>query len=88
MRTILTRLLEGRDMNPEDLELFSTQELVDELMRRQTFLGVVIHSEEDFKNDQWSAERIFKIHFNGNLGAEEACRLLSRVADHMESSSN
>jgi hypothetical protein len=70
-------------MQPSDLELFTTKELVDELMRRTTFLGVVIHSEEELKNQKWSGERIFKVHFNSNLDAPQTCRLLDTVADYM-----
>jgi hypothetical protein len=70
-------------MNPSELELYTTRELVDELMRRKTFLGVVVHSEEELKGE-WSGERTFQVHFNHNLDAGQATRLLDTVADYME----
>jgi hypothetical protein len=71
-------------MNPDDLELYPTSELIAELMRRQTFLGIVIHSEEEQKGREWKGEKIFKVHFNSNLDAGQAARLLGAVTEHME----
>ncbi len=70
-------------MQPTALELFTTRELVEELLRRTTFLGVVVHAEEELK-EAWQGERMFKVRFNDNLNASEACRLLGRVAEYME----
>jgi hypothetical protein len=66
-----------------DLELFSTRELIAELMRRRTFLGVVVHSEQELKERSWNDERVFKVHFNGNLDSFEAGRLLESVASRI-----
>ena len=66
-----------------DLELFSTRELIAELMRRRTFLGVVVHSETELKERSWNDERVFKVHFNGNLDSFEAGRLLESVASRI-----
>jgi hypothetical protein len=71
-------------MQPSELELCTTRELIDELMRRQTFLGVVVHSEQELKSPQWTGERIFTVHVNSNLKPEEAGRLLDVVAEHMD----
>jgi hypothetical protein len=65
------------------LELHTTSELISELMRRTTFLGVVVHSEEEFKNRDWKGERVFKVHFNSNLDREQARRLLDAVSDRL-----
>jgi hypothetical protein len=65
-----------------DLELFTTQELIGELMRRKTFLGVVVHSETDFRGG-WNEELLFRVHFNSNLTATETARLLDTVAEEM-----
>jgi len=70
-------------MQPSELELFSTRELINELMRRRTFLGVVVHSEQELKGD-WGDERTFKVHFNGNLDTAQAGRLLETVADYID----
>lgn len=66
-----------------ELELFSTRELIDELMRRRTFLGIVVHSDQELKEPSWNDERVFKVHFNGNLDSMEAGRLLESVASRM-----
>ncbi len=71
-------------MEPSDLAFVTNQELIAELMRRKTFLGVVVHSDTDWKGGQWGEERNFRVHFNGNLATEEASRLLSRVASYID----
>jgi hypothetical protein len=70
-------------MDASDLDLFTTSELIAELMRRRTFLGVVVHSQEELKQDEWSGDRTFKVHFNSNLDTARASRLLDVVAEHM-----
>jgi len=70
-------------MNPADLELFSTGELIEELLRRTTFQGVVVHSHEEIKNRAWRGERIFSVRYNSNLDLEEAGRLLEVVGQHI-----
>lgn len=71
-------------MQPAELSFVTTQELIDELMRRQTFLGVVIQSEKEYRGEGWGKERVFKVHFNANLDAAQASRLLDTVADYMD----
>ena len=44
-------------MNAGELELFTTQDLIDELLRRTTFQGVVIHAVEGAKSRHWNGER-------------------------------
>ncbi len=70
-------------MQPTALELATTRQLLDELMRRKTFLGVVVHSEEEHKGP-WRGERMFKVRYTENLSGGEACRLLERIAEYME----
>ena len=72
-------------MQPTVLELCSTRDLVDELMQRKTFLGVIVHSEQEHKGD-WHGERMFKVRFTENLSSGEAGRLLERIAEHLEKS--
>lgn len=74
-------------MNPSDLEFFTTKELVGELMRRKTFLGIVVHSEEDYRGGAWLGERLFKVHFNSNLDSVQASRILETVAEFMDQNS-
>lgn len=71
-------------MEPADLELFTTKQLVDELMRRKTFLGVVVHSETEYKREVWGQNRIFQVHFNDNLTSETAGRLLDTIAESLD----
>jgi hypothetical protein len=71
-------------MEPSGLSFFTVKQLVDELMRRKTFLGVVLHSDRDVKGTSWNGEHTFQVHFNANLNAAEAARLLYRVSDYIE----
>ncbi len=70
-------------MEHRELELFSTQQLISELLKRQTFLGVVIQSVEEEKGQEWPEERVFKMHFNEHLDSPTAGRLLSAIAEHI-----
>jgi hypothetical protein len=69
-------------MQSTDLEFYTCEELIHELMRRNTFYGCIIHSAEDHKHDAWQ-ERTFRVHINQNLDKSCAGRLLDRVAEYM-----
>jgi len=71
-------------VDPSELSFVTNEELIAELMRRKTFLGVVVHSESDWKHGGGGDERMFRVHFNGNLATEEASRLLNRVASYID----
>jgi hypothetical protein len=71
-------------MQGSELAFYTTQELVEELMRRQTFFGVIVHSADEQKRDDWQEERMFKVHFNQNLDSVRASRLLGTVAEYMD----
>jgi len=71
-------------MPTSDLAFYTTRELIAELMGRQTFLGVVVHSVEEKRDENWGEERVFKVHFNKNLDSATASRLLDTVAGHMD----
>lgn len=71
-------------MQPSELAFYTAQELIEELMRRQTFCGVVVHSADEQKDSSWGEERIFKVHFNQNLDAARASRLLDSVSEYMD----
>jgi hypothetical protein len=70
-------------MKPGDLELFSTEELIDELVRRTTFQGVIVHARDGAKSRNWIGERVFRVRLNGNLDPEEAGRLLDVVSQQI-----
>ena len=70
-------------MKPGDLELFSTEELIDELMRRTTFQGVIVHARDGAKSRSWDGERVFRVRINENLSREETGRLLEVVSQRI-----
>jgi len=71
-------------MDPGELSIFTTQELIDELLRRSTFLGVVVHAEQEQRHAGWRGDKVFKVRFNDNLEAGQVGRLLEVVANHIE----
>jgi hypothetical protein len=71
-------------MGPSDLELHTTDDLVAELVRRPTFFGVVVHSQEEYRGDDPDGERVFRVLFNSNLDAGRVARLLGTVAAGLE----
>lgn len=70
-------------MKPGDLELFTSEQLIEELLRRTTFQGVIVHTSEAAKSRSWDGERVFKVRLNENLGVEEAGRLLDVVSQYI-----
>jgi hypothetical protein len=74
---------EGGDVEPSTLDLFTTRELIDELIRRKTFLGLVVHAAEELKSAEWTGERVFTVHMNSNFAPAEAGRLLEVIAERM-----
>ncbi|MHC5541008.1 hypothetical protein ACYOEI_22530 [Singulisphaera rosea] len=70
-------------MESRDLELFSSEDLIDELLGRATFQGVIIHSKEEARSPDWSGQRVFRVRLNQNLGTEEAGRLLDVVGQYI-----
>jgi hypothetical protein len=72
-------------MSPDDLELVSTKQLIDELMRRTTFMGVVVHCKEENRAPWTRGVRTFRVHYNENLDDDEARRLLSAVSEQLDS---
>jgi hypothetical protein len=69
-------------MHSTDLAFYTSDELIRELIQRNTFYGCVIQSAGDHKADQWD-ERIFRVHFNQNLDRTCTGRLLHRLAEHL-----
>jgi hypothetical protein len=68
-------------MKSSELAFASSRELVDELIRRQSFLGVIIHAVQETRGQEWSGNKDFQVRFNENLDAETVSRLLNIVAD-------
>ena len=86
-------------MNAGELEFFATQDLIDELLRRTTFQGVVVHAVEGAKiaiGTENAAFRyislmtvfflyFFAVSHNANLRTEEAGRLLNVISEYIAS---
>ena len=70
-------------MESSTLDFVTTQELIAELVRRKTFLGVVVHSTDELRADRWRGERVFRIQHSHSLDLDEAGRLLGVIADRM-----
>ncbi len=71
-------------MDDTDLAFYSTEQLIDELMRRKTFLGLVIHADEELRHTRWQGDKVFKVHYNSNLGLEQASRLLETISESIQ----
>jgi len=65
------------------LAFYTSDELIDELMRRKTFYGVVVRAADDHKQDVWPEVREFKVHYNENLEQTHASNLLETVAQSL-----
>jgi hypothetical protein len=70
-------------MTTTDLELFDTQALIDELLRRTTFQGVIVHARDEVRQADWSGERTFSLRHSPSLDVEEAGRLLEVVSQYL-----
>jgi hypothetical protein len=70
-------------MTPDELELVPTQSLINELVRRTTFLGVIVQASEEYRTPWTEGDRSFRVHYNDNLDDGEALRLLSVVSEQM-----
>lgn len=71
-------------MTVRDLELFATEELLEEILRRSSFQGVVIHAREAVGNGPAVSERAFRVCFNSNFETEEVGRLLDHVSRRLD----
>jgi hypothetical protein len=67
-----------------ELAFVTTKELIAELLSRRTFLGVVLHSEQEYRGNGWGEERMFQVSYNANLDSVQAARLLDTVAEYMD----
>ena len=67
-------------MHTSELELVPTRELIEELMRRQSFVGVVVHALEESRGRGLASGKTLQVRINGSLEVETACRLLGQVA--------
>ena len=71
-------------MQSPELAFCTTQELIEELMRRNTFQGVVVHADDELKHEDTDGTKIFKVHLNANLSTTQASRILETVAAYID----
>jgi len=70
-------------MNPSEIELCATQDLINELLRRTTFQGVIVHAIDEAKDRHWCGERLFAVGHNTNLDTDEVGRLLDVISHYI-----
>lgn len=70
-------------MHSGELELYPTQDIINELLRRTTFQGVVVHALEENREPDWEGERLFTVRHSKSLSTDEAGRLLDVVSSYM-----
>lgn len=63
-----------------ELEFYATEELLEEVLRRSSFQGVVVHSRDVAGNHDEPEERTFSVRFNHNFETEDVSRLLDVVS--------
>jgi hypothetical protein len=68
----------------DDLQFFTTKDLIHEIMNRKTFQGVIIHAEGDYKSQEWVGAKNFKVHYNNNLEKKETCAILEVLSQTLE----
>jgi hypothetical protein len=68
-------------MTTNELAFYSSTELVDELLRRQSFLGVIVHAVSETRGSDWKGNKDFQVRFNDNLDLDAVKRLLNVVAE-------
>lgn len=71
------------NMDASQLELCATQDLINEILRRTTFQGVIVHAIEGAKDRHWDGQRLFAVGHNANLATEEVARLLDAVSQYI-----
>jgi len=71
-------------MDGSALDFCTTQELIAELVRRKTFLGVVVHATEELRSDRWRGERVFRVQHSESLDLDESGRLLGVISHRMK----
>lgn len=70
-------------MESNELAFYPTTDLIQELVQRRTFLGLIVHSENELRNGRWNEEEIFKVHLNNNLDPAMASRLLGIISEYL-----
>jgi hypothetical protein len=65
-----------------DLELYTSEQLIQELLSRTTFVGVVIRSENEAKGV--SGHRCFRVDSSANLSYEQTLTILDGLVGQLK----
>lgn len=66
-----------------DLEYYSTKELIEEISKRHTFAGVILHSFKEARTNQNLVHEGWDITYS-NLTEEQVSELLSDAVKHFK----
>jgi hypothetical protein len=69
-----------------DLELYTSEELIQELLSRTTFVGILIRSEKEAKGV--SGHRSFRVDPSDNLNQEQMLTILDGLVGHLKEAAN
>lgn len=67
---------------PPDLELYTSEELIQELLRRTTFVGVLIRSQDEAKGI--SKHRCFRVDGSLNISDDQIFEILDGLVSQMK----
>lgn len=70
----------------DELELYSTDELVQELLHRATFQGIIFHSHDEFRGKNWD-NKTFRL-FWANVEFAEIKLLVETLREYLEKKEN
>lgn len=72
-----------------ELALATNEELIDELVLRGTFVGMVIRCQDDLRGAPWDGEeRYFTISSNDNMSDKQRFKVLMTIAEHLAGKTN
>jgi len=69
-----------------DLELYTSEELIQELLFRTTFVGVIIRSEKEAKGV--SGHRNFRVDSSPNLNYDQTLTILNGLVSQLNEATN
>lgn len=65
-----------------DLELYTSEELIQELLTRTTFVGVIVRSENEAKGV--SGHRCFRVDSSANLRFDQTLTILDGLVEQLK----
>jgi len=67
--------------NMNELEYYTTKELIEEITQRNTFVGIILHSFKEAKNKQNPVHEGWDISYN-NISEKQSAELLQKTVEH------